>query len=519
MMNRGPSESVSTPGPTRVLVVDDSQDDAVALSFELGRGLKGIETHWAEGVDQMYEAIKRWQPHIVLTDVHMPRFDIFAALAYIRSEWPLLPVVVVSGLVGEEIAARLIKAGASDFVAKPGSARLTVVIERELRDARQRAEKAALEARLLHQERLFARVLEHLPVGVWLCDRNAEVLHVNPAAVDIWEDRPESAGENFRHHKGWWAETGLPIAEGQWGSVRAALEGETSLGERIEIETRAGKRKVLLNSAVPMHDDDGNAIGCFVVHQDITALHRSEQRLRRTERTLRGLSQRLLEVQEQERRWIAQELHDDIGQAIAAMRFQLARIVDQSHEASAREMAAETLLSSEQLGDRLRQICLGLRPLELDDFGLMAALRSLVASLGRRPAMALQLACEGEELRYPAPMETAAFRIAQEAIANALRHGGGNMLAVRVQMQPDHLALAVVDNGCGFSVDSATAAEVRAGHLGLAGMEERARSAGGQLVIDSRPGRGTTVRVEFIDVRATADADIADSSRVPLDPR
>jgi two-component system, NarL family, sensor histidine kinase UhpB len=505
--------------PTRVLVVDDSQDDAVALSFELGRSLKSIETRWAEGVEQMYEAIEQWQPHIVLTDVYMPRFDIFSALAFIRTQWPLLPVVVVSGLVGEEIAARLIKAGASDFVAKPGSARLAVVIERELRDARQRSEKAMLEARLLHQEKLFARVLEHLPVGVWLCDDQAQVLHANPAALAIWGDPPESAAANFEHHKGWWAETGLPIEGRQWGSVRAARYGEATLGERIEIETLTGQRKVLLNSAVPMHDDDGQPIGCFVVHQDITALHHSEQRLRRAERTLRGLSQRLLEVQEQERRWIAQELHDDIGQAIAAMRFQLARIVDQSHLASARDMAADTLRSSEQLGDRLRQICLGLRPLELDDFGLMAALRSLIASLGHRPDLELHLGCDGDELRYPAPIETAAFRIAQEAIANALRHGGGSALAVHVQMQPDRLALAVVDNGCGFSVDSATAVDVRAGHLGLAGMEERARSAGGQLAFESQPGHGTTVRVEFIVVAGSADSELVDSAGMPLDTR
>ena len=490
---------------TRVLVVDDSQDDAVALSFELGRGLKGIETRWAEGGEQMYEAIAAWQPHIVLTDVHMPRFDIFAALARIRAQWPLLPVVVVSGLVGDEVAARLIKAGANDFVAKSGVARLALVVERELRDAGERAAKATLETRLRAQERLFNQVLEHLPVGVWLLDQTGTILHGNPASQAIWEGVRYVDIGGYGHYKGWWADNGLPIAAEEWGAARAIRRGETSIGERVEIETFSGNRKVILNSAVPLHDDSGVLQGCFVVNQDITELHHTEQRLRRTEHTLRALSQRLLEVQEQERRWIAQELHDDIGQGIAAMRFQLARIVEQSQEPAARTMAAEALYASDQLNDRLRQICLGLRPLELDDFGLMAALRSVLASLGSRPALALQLHCDGPEQRYPPALETAAFRIAQEAISNALRHSACSALDVRVLAQPTRLTVTVVDDGCGFSVDSATAPETRARHLGLAGMEQRALSLGGSLEIESTPGRGTTVRVSFALAEISAD--------------
>ncbi|MGS0757470.1 PAS domain-containing protein, partial [Roseateles sp. GG27B] len=103
--------------------------------------------------------------------------------------------------------------------------------------------------------------------------------------------------EGYTQYKGWWADTGLPIAPEQWGAARAILKGETSIGECVEIETFGGKRRVILNSAIPLRGDDGEAKGCFVVNQDITALHRSEQRLLGTERTLRALSQRLVETQ------------------------------------------------------------------------------------------------------------------------------------------------------------------------------------------------------------------------------
>jgi len=433
----------------------------------------------------------------VLTDVYMPRFDVFEALERLRTQWPLLPVVVVSGLVGEEAAARLIRAGARDFVAKSGVGRLALVVERELRDARERAERLALTTHLRSQERLFLRVLEHLPVGVRVFDLTGKVLHANPAGNAIWDSAQCVDIDGESHFRQWWADTGLPIAPNECGAARALRDGEASFGERIEIETGAGKRTVILKSTVPLYGDDGVLVGCFTVSQDITELHLTEQRLRRTERTLRALSLRLLDVQEQERRWIAQELHDDIGQGIAAMRFQLARISARSQESVARKIAVEALHSSDQLNDRLRQICLGLRPQELDDFGVVAALRSVVASLGSRPALDLQLHCEGPERRYAAALETSAFRIAQEAVNNALRHSSCSSLHIVVQADPARLAVSVTDDGCGFSVDTATSAETRARHLGLTGMDERARAQGGQLKIESTPGRGTRVAVVF----------------------
>ena len=489
----------------RVLVVDDQQADAVALAYQLGRSLDGVQTRWAEGGERMFEEIEAWQPHIVLTDAHMPRFDIFQALERLRRQWPLLPVVVVSGIVGDEVAARLIKAGANDFVVKPGTSRLPAVVERELREARSRAEKADLETRLRQQQSLFERVLEHLPVGVWLVDEAGTIQQGNPAAKAIWDGARYTDIDGYPAYQAWWADSGRAIAPREWAAARAVEKGETSIDERIEIETFEGRRKVILNSAIPLRSDEGTPLGAFVVNQDITELHRTEQRLRRAERKLRGLSQRLLEAQEQERRWIAQELHDDIGQAIAAMRLQLAHIAERSGSGPAAALAQDALRSSEQLGQRLRQICLGLRPLELDDFGLPAALRSLVASVGG-PGLSVGFDLQGRSQRYPPAVETAAFRIAQEAIGNALRHSGCTTLTLQLQMASDSLRLLVQDNGGGFDLDAAAAAAMRAHRFGLAGMEERALAAGGRLAIETAPGAGCTVNVLF-DPVATAGGD------------
>jgi len=456
----------------RALLADDSALDAEVLGIELQGHLQGLELRWTEGGEQLLDQIEHWQPDIVLTDVHMPRFDIFSTLPQIRQRWPLLPVVVVSGLVGDEVAVRLIKAGANDFVAKPGTLRLGRVVERELREARERCERAALAARLQHQEDLFQRVLDHLPVGVWVCNEADEVVYGNPAAFALWGHPTDDALQRFSRR------------------LAAGDPADASGPVRIEIGGAAGQRKVVLGSAMPLHDGSGRLLGRFIVHQDISQLHH-------TETTLRSLSQRVLEAQEQERRWIAQELHDDIGQAIAAMRFQLSHIVQRTQGRQLGRMVGEVLQSSDQLSARLRQICLGLRPLELDDFGLMAALRSLLASLSAIPGQRLSLQGGRPERRYPAAVETAAFRIVQEAVHNALRHSGCQSLSVSVQMPVDGLQVAIRDDGCGFCVEAATRSETRAQHLGLAGMEERARSVGGSLEIHSGAGLGAEVRARF----------------------
>lgn len=498
----------------RVLVVDDTETDAATIGFVLGHGLEGVTTRWLDDGRRIGDEIEHWQPHVVLTDAHMPRFDVLEALAEVRARWPLLPVIVVSGAVGDEVAAQLIRAGANDFVAKPGLSRLPMVVERELRDARERAERAGLQARLKHQQDLFARVLESLPVGVWVADDSGTIVHDNPAGRRIWDGARFAHVDGWRRCRGWRVDDGSALAPDAWAAVRVIAQGQAPPDECIEIETAAGRRKVVLGAAVPLHAD-GRLLGAFVVHQDITELHRTEQRLRRAEQTLRGLSQRLLDAQEQERRWIAQELHDDIGQAIAAMRFQFARIAGRAGGGETAALAADALRSSEQLGQRLRQICLGLRPLELDDFGLMAALRSLVAPL-RRPQLDVTLVAEGAELRYPPPVETAAFRIAQEAVANALRHSGCRSLALRLRLQPHTLELEVRDDGCGFDPDAAAPA-LRTRRLGLAGMEERARAASGRLVLVSTPGTGCTVQVVF-DVRAAGDESLPPTEPAPLEP-
>lgn len=355
----------------------------------------------------------------------------------------------------------------------------------------------SVRARHATPETLFTQVLAHLPEGIWVCDVRSQTVHRNPAAIAIWEGVRDADVSRFPGCLGWWADTGHPIGDDEWGNTRALKAGEAVLDERVEIETTEGVRKVLLTSYIPLKGGGGVRPGCLVLIKDITNLYRTEQRLRGAETSLRVLSHRLLQVQETERQHIAQELHDDIGQVVAAMRLHLAHMAEIAVDGPTTAIATNVLQMSDQLGARLRQIGLGLRPLELDDFGVMAALRSLVASLGRLPALVVRLQAVGEELRYPSVMETAAFRIAQEALSNAMQHSACADVQIQVTMTASTLALTVTDDGVGFVPEQALVTALREGHIGLAGMQERARLAGGCCELRSEIGRGTTVHAAF----------------------
>jgi signal transduction histidine kinase len=202
---------------------------------------------------------------------------------------------------------------------------------------------------------------------------------------------------------------------------------------------------------------------------------------------LRALSRRLLEVQEEERGRLARDLHDDIGQALTALKIQL----------ESRVRVEECIATVSHTLERVRQLSLSLRPLQLDDLGLVAALRS---HLDRQTGIGgLTPHFDAAEApRGVAPeVETACFRVAQEAITNVLRHARARNLWLRLFTAGGRLALSVRDDGGGFDLEAARRRGAAGASLGLVGMEERIALAGGTLELRSAPGQGTVLLATF----------------------
>ena len=214
---------------------------------------------------------------------------------------------------------------------------------------------------------------------------------------------------------------------------------------------------------------------------------------------LRVLSARVLSIQEEERRRISSDLHDDIGQSVTALKFGLHRLAS-----APRLGGAATALVSECIGmadatlERVRQLAYDMRPPQLDQLGLEEALHWLVER--QRAATGLDIKSHFNGLlnrRFGQAMESACYRIAQEALSNASRHAGASSILVAVEASPRALTLTVRDDGKGFDPRTVARRAVKSSSLGLISMEERARLAGGRLAVQSDPGHGTIIRAVF----------------------
>ena len=199
-----------------------------------------------------------------------------------------------------------------------------------------------------------------------------------------------------------------------------------------------------------------------------------------------------MEAQETERRSIAHELHDQIGQDLTAIKLLLRRAA--RADGDARRVSQDDAVSLvDELIERVRGLSLDLRPPILDDLGLVPTLTWFIRRYGGRAGVRVTFEHEGFDGRVPRATETAIFRIAQEALTNVARHAAATEAVVRLKTDQTSLSLEVEDNGCGFDTARAGARLT----AGLAGMSDRARWLGGRFAVDSSPGRGTRVRADL----------------------
>jgi signal transduction histidine kinase len=212
---------------------------------------------------------------------------------------------------------------------------------------------------------------------------------------------------------------------------------------------------------------------------------------------LQVLSRRLVEAQETERRNIARELHDEIGQALTVIQLNLQAMVQPSGVGDLTRRLNESLTVVERVLEQVQDISLNLRPSILDDLGLEPALRWYTNRQAALVELKVEFHSDRLEQRLDPVIETECFRVAQEALTNVARHSRAKAVAVELRQTKGQLHLCVRDDGIGFDVVSVREKAVRGASLGLLSMEERAVLAGGQLDLNSVPGQGSEVHAWF----------------------
>ena len=238
-----------------------------------------------------------------------------------------------------------------------------------------------------------------------------------------------------------------------------------------------------------IRDDAGSPIRWIGAMMDFTERNAAQAAVRDSQKTLQALTSRVVHAQEDERRRIARELHDEIGQTLTAVAIGLDAVRRGALDERAVRQVEETRVAVDDALQRIREMSIGLRPLMLDDLGLPATLRWYLDGLAQKSGLAIQLSTAPAATRLCPEVEIACFRIVQEALTNVIRHAGATKVTVDVKQSSDRLSVAVTDNGRGFDVAALTSGT----SLGLVGMQERARLLSGTISVVSAPGSGTTI--------------------------
>ena len=347
-------------------------------------------------------------------------------------------------------------------------------------------ERRRAQEQLQESERRYRLLAENVTDVIWTMDMNLVINYVSPSvsrllgyAVEEVRGRVLDMGigevvtpSSLETVKAFWQEVTLE-SQGDEDTFRPGTLD-------LEMYRKDGSTVWTESTITFLHAPDGQPVGILGVTRDI-----SERK--QAEKALRDLSSRLVEMQETGRRHYARELHDQIGQTLTGLKLSLEMAARRQQRGAAWDFGYAQRLINEIM-TQVSDLSLDLRPLMLDDLGLLPALRWHLDRYTAQTGVRVRFQHDGLDRRFPADVETAAFRIVQEALTNVARHSGVRKATLQVLANQDRLKMEIEDRGSGFDLQ----ATLRRGiSSGLTGMRERATFLGGKLTVDSVPGRGT----------------------------
>lgn len=467
------------------------------------------------------------------------------------------------------------------------------------------------------REELLQNVLETLPVGVWLLDREGKITHGNPAGLKIWGGARFVGIEQFHEYRGWRLATGKRIEAHEWGGARAIREGKTSLCEEIEIEGFDGVRRIILHSAVPVYGRQSAIIGAVVVNEEITARKQMEESLREQERVyrelfennpqpmwvyavetmaflavndaaiehygyareeflhmtirdirppedvpallavvgkdrcklakvgvwrhrkkdstlidveitthdlvfdgraarlvlvnditerrrveranaayqeeLRRLASEMSLIEERQRRRIATEIHDQVGQVLAMAKIRLGALQAADSLERCHMKADEIREFLEQAIAATRSLTFELSPPILYELGLEAAVQALCEKFQQEHAIRFRFVSDRQPKPLSDDVRVLLFQAVRELLVNIVKHARALNVEISCRRDEAHLRIVVVDDGRGFEPTAAPVQPPASCGFGLFSIRERLRHLGGEMTVDAAPGCGTRV--------------------------
>lgn len=499
--------------PIRVLLVEDSVHDAALLLLELRSGGYEPMCERVETATAMAAALERQSWDVVIADYVLPQFSGPAALKLLQERGLDLPFIIVSGHIDEDTAVASMKAGAHDYVMKDRLTRLVPAIERELQEAEVRHARRQSEAKFAREQNFRHTIEESIPSGIAAVDAEGRHTYVNPAFCQMvgWSEA-ELLGTQPPYV--YWPPEEAPVTQ---ESLSLAARGQMPAGGfELRFLHRSGKIFDVLLLINPLKDAHGNVTGWLGSVTDITERKMAQEDLRRAhdelekrvhERTAdlmaanrqlekamqerKRLENELLEITEKERRRIGLDLHDDLGQKLAGLTLmmkglELGLAKKKLPEAEdARKIQALVEQTVQHAGNLARDLALA----DLEEDNLRSALKSLANHVKKLFAISCQFKSEGRIPALDRNVITQFYKITQEAVTNAVKHGKTARVEINLANHSGCLVLTIRNNGLPFPsmIDQSKG-------MGLRIMHYRANVIGATLEIKPTRPKGTVVK-------------------------
>ena len=469
-----------------IFSLDEQTQELVLLAYE------GVSNEFAQGVDRMKlgeefngRVASSGEPLMVADASHDPRLSRPVVRKMKIQAQLVVPMKFKGRVIGTLCIAmrrpRQFLPEEVDLATAIGN-QIGISIE----NARLYEKERLIAEQLRRSEGKYRQLFETAHDAIWVHDLVGNITTANEAAARLVDyEREELIGMDARR---------FLSAE----SLRLAREIRSKLlcGEAVEQPydqelIRKDGREINLKLTTSLIANHGQPTGFQNIARDVTGERRMQE-------SLRYYVHQITRAQEEERKRIARELHDDTAQSLYA----LSRRVDNFTRSNSQLSPSDASFLKElreQIADILqgiRSFSQDLRPPILDDLGLLPALGWLVSDVERRCEIKTNLAISGGERRFPPEMELTLFRIVQEVLRNVERHAQATRAEVIIQFGEDRAQLSISDNGKGFQLSEEMGDLPRRGKLGLAGIEERARLLDGSLRIESELGKGTSVIIE-----------------------